>query len=257
MASSKESIIERLSNLPIRRYANALRNQVNDLTKRLDSQAYLDQYPGKSVPGLISKLYGPIALTTARRNGATGFEAFATVANPGQFVLPRNTNILIGRDAAFYWCSTNVYGYLSWTYAADPGFAAPITTLGPGDIFDTVIERNGGAIAMNNFALDGYITPTRPNISFELDLYDRKRGRSINDGKLPAETFAGGAFEFKKAPSIVRMDVDTEIEPRLYVDEVRMGANLNADQPFNAARVRAYVSLVLKGYFVYDEHRNS
>jgi hypothetical protein len=64
-------IYQHLKELPYRRYIDVQRNRVNDLNKKLDTAAYLDQYPGKVVPWMFSKLYGPISMVKPG-NGVAG-----------------------------------------------------------------------------------------------------------------------------------------------------------------------------------------
>lgn len=252
---------QKLEELPTRRYIDVLRNRVNDLNKKLNSQPYFDQYPGKTQPFIFSKLYGPFGMQATRRTANPGFESLAPLVDFNQPLLPRNQNILTGRIGAFYWCSTQVTGYLSWTYVSDPGytpapgFAVPINPLPPADIFDPALERNGGACLFNNFSTQGLRqtgTPV-PIIGFELGLYDKKRGRYIGDGVMPSELFCAGTFGSRKLPEPIRFDVDTELEPRVHITEVRMGDYLNTDQKYNAARVACYLNICFKGYYSVEE----
>ena len=248
---------QKLEELSTRRYIEVLRNRVNDLNKKLNTQPYLDQYPGKTQPFIFSKLYGPFGLETARRTTNPGHESLAPLVNPSAPLLPRNQNILTSRIGAFYWCSTHVTGYLSWTYTEDPGFdfTVPINTQIPSDIFNPVLEANGGAALFNNFASLNFAQTgtTVPIIGFELGLYDKKRGRYIGDGVLPSEMFCSGNFGNRRLPQPIRFDVDTELEPRLHITEVRMGNYLDTDQSFNAAQVQCYLNICFKGYYSVDE----
>jgi hypothetical protein len=249
---------QKLEELPTRRYIDVLRNRVNDLNRKLRTQPYLDQYPGKTQPFIFSKLYGPIGLQTPRRTENPGFESLAPLVSPSTPVLPRNQNILTSRIGAFYWCSTQVTGYLSWTYVSTPGapiINPPIIPQEPSDIFDPVFPNNGGACLFNNFSTMGLEQSGTivPILGFELGLYDKKRGRYIGDGVMPSEMFASGTFGDRKLPEPIRFEVDTELEPRVYVTEVRMGDFLDTDQAYEAARVQCFLSIAFKGYYSVDE----
>ncbi len=255
-------IYEHLAELPYRRYVDVQRNRVNELNRKLNSGAYLDQHPGKVIPWAFSKLYTFGMIKAGIGTSATGFDALATLTNPAVPILPRNTNILTTREAAFYWCSTNVAGFVSWTYTSDPAYAGlptPINATPVGDIFDSVFSNNGGAQVLNNFANPPVASAYKPpKICFDIELYDRKRGRSITDGRVPAEIFLGGGYEFKNvgAGVPVRFDVDTEIEPRVYINECRMSSPaLDTNTPFNASSVQCYLNIVWKGYYALDQKR--
>jgi hypothetical protein len=188
------------------------------------------------------------------------FNQDAALANPDSFILPREGTIKTGRDAAFVWCSSNAFAYLSWTYDAAPvlgptyaGQPPPVTSLPAGDILDPVLPMNGGAIIVPNIANANY---NSPRVCFEMALYDKKRGRYLTDGKLPAEAFVGGAFSNKLTPKQTRWNVDTEIEPRISVTEVSMGPPLGLSQPYSVANVAAYINVVFVGYNVLEERYN-
>lgn len=252
---------QKLDELSTRRYIDVLRNRVNDLNRKLKTQPYLDQYPGKTQPFIFSKLYGPFGLEATRRTDQPGHESLAPLVNPSEPLLPRNQNVLTGRVGAFYWCSTQVTGYLTWTYTEDPGFTfpVPIDPQQPSDIFDPVLEKNGGAVLFNNFSTMGLeqTGTTVPLIGFELGLYDKKRGRYIGDGVMPSEMFCSGTFGSRRLPEPIRFDVDTELEPRVYITEFRMGDYLDTDLSFNAAEVRGYLNICFKGYYSVDETAES
>lgn len=247
-------VYEKLAELPVRRYAEVLRNKAQDLISMLGQPAYFDQYPSKRVPWIFSRTYGPIGLTATRHFGDSGgFDTEAPIGNPSSFILPREGTIKTGRDAAFIWCASNAFAYLSWTYTADPGIPGVPVTVPAGDLFDPVIPMNGGAVVLPNISNASFDSP---HVSFEMALYDKKRGRFLTDGKLPAEAFVGGAFANKLTPKETRFNVDTEIEPRLTVTEVRMGSWLNGEQAYNAASVAAYVNVAFIGYNILEEKFN-
>lgn|GEM_PF-5804114 len=188
----------------------------------------------------------------------SGFNQLAPLANPDSFILPREGTIKTGRDAAFVWCSSNAFAYLSWTYDAEPDFGdpsppTPVVPLPAGDILDPVLSMNGGAVIIPNIANANHRSP---RVCFELALYDKKRGRFLTDGRLPAEAFVGGAFSNKLTPKQTRWNVDTEIEPRILVTEVSMGPPLDGTQPYSVAKVAAYINVAFIGYNVLEEHYN-
>jgi len=187
-----------------------------------------------------------------------GFNQLATLTNPDGFILPREGTIKTGRDAAFVWCSSNAFAYLSWTYDAEPDFGdpsppTPVVPLPAGDILDPVLSMNGGAVIVPNVANANHRSP---RVCFEMALYDKKRGRLLTDGRLPAEAFVGGAFSNKLTPKQTRWNVDTEIEPRILVTEVSMGPPLDGAQPYAAAKVAAYINVAFIGYNVLEERFN-
>lgn len=248
-------ILERHLTRPFKQYVDTLRNKVSDLADRLNAPAALDQYPGRRTPYAFSRLYGPIGLTTPRRGDAGGFEQLAPLAQPSQFILPRNGTIKVGQIGSFVWQETNVYAYLSWTYGADPGFASPVETFSSaGDIFDSVIDDNGGALAFNNFRFleAPQIGPAfqfmSPNVSFDIGLYDKTRGRFLHDrDRMPVQVFAGQNFANRKVAQPIRFDPNSELEPRIYINEVRMGRFLDTDQAYNAAQVKVYLFVTFHG----------
>jgi hypothetical protein len=254
-------VYQKLAELPLRRYTEVLRNKAQDLTNMLVDPAYFDQYPSKRVPWIFSRTYGPIPLTAPRHYEEElqqGFNQLAPLANPDGFILPREGTIKTGRDAAFVWCASNAFAYLSWTYDAEPDFGdpsppTPVVPLPAGDILDPVLSMNGGAVIVPNVANANHRSP---RVCFEMALYDKKRGRFLTDGRLPAEAFVGGAFSNKLTPKQTRWNVDTEIEPRILVTEVSMGPPLDGTQPYSVARVAAYINVAFIGYNVLEEKFN-
>lgn len=246
---------QKLAELSTRRYIDVLRNRVNDLNQKLGTQPYLDQYPGKTQPFIFSKLYGPIDLQTPRRSTNPGFESLAPLVNPRQGLLPRNQNILTGRQGSFYWTSVQTTCYVTASYVSDPGFAVPINPIEPGDIFDPVFPRNGGATLFNNFSTQGLtqVGTSVPILGFEMSLYDKKRGRALADGLIPSELLCAGTFGFRHLPIPMRFDEDSEIEARVHVTEARLGTSLDTDQSYDASRVKFYLAISFKGYFSKNE----
>jgi len=253
VARNKIDVFEQLHELPTRNYIKVLRERIQDLTNRLPP-AYYDQYPGKKQPRIYSKRYGPIPLTTARRVGTTAFEGAAALASNSSFLSPIGTNILTGRVGTFQWEAINTFAFFSWTYQTDPAFGtpAPVNPLAASDIFNPVIEQNGGAAALLNFSGLAF-TADQPNISLDLDIYDKKRGVSLTDGKVPIEAFTGTTFGPKENKYPMLFPVDTEIEPRLYVNEFKMGTLLDTQQYFDAASVVGWVTLVFEGSEVSED----
>lgn len=388
--TTSTDLFQQMKELPLRRYVDMLRNVTNDYVMRLDTAAAWDQYPGKKIPYCYSKLYGPISLQATRHvSGAVGFLKLAPLVSTSVPVLPRNTNILVGQDIAFYWSSVNVYGYYSWTYTTDPGLPVVVPPVAQvidprpaGDIYDSVIANNGGAVMLQNFSntlnpatgvqahgsiqpvagaglvdgetftlndganpavvfefdSNGIVVPGNvpvpftaldtaatvqasiiaavngapgplnitasagagtlvvlvndffgpvgnvpileavanpafvvagmaggvalgfvrsvPHISFDLDLYDKKRGRSLTGERMPAQLLLGHTYDMKNSfgGREMRFDPNTEIEPRLYVNEIRMTDALDfSDAAFNAASVACYVNVLFKGTAVLQE----
>lgn len=189
-----------------------------------------------------------------------GFNQLAPLVDTSQYLLPREGTIKTGREAAFVWCSSNAFAYLSWTYTQDPQIPffpatlpVPVNPIAAGDLFDPVVPMNGGAAIIPNIANANH---TSPRVCFEMALYDKKRGRFLTDGSLPAEAFVGGAFSNKLTPKQTRWNVDTEIEPRLIITEVNMGPVLEAAKAYNAASVAVYVNVAFTGYNVLEEKYN-
>ncbi len=254
MPASLPDLFQRHLTRPFTQRINALRNKIADVNALLDKPALYDQYPGRAQPFAFTRLYGPLPLTTARRMpsalGGTGFELLAPLADPAAYVTPRNGNVRVGRYGSFVWTSTSIFSYVSLTYTSDPGTVPYTGTYeyfpSTGDIFDPVLNNNGGALACNN---NLYVSPALParyadaiNISFDLGLYDKLRGRYLHDtARMPAHFFAGQNFTNRKLVEPIRFDDNTEIEPRLYVNEIRAGSILDTTQAYNAAQFKAYV----------------
>jgi hypothetical protein len=255
-------LLERHLTRPFKMYVDTLRNKVGDLVDTLNAPAALDQYPGRRVPYCFSRLYGPIAPTTPRRGNAGGFEELATLVQPAQFLLPRNGNIKVGQIGSFLWQSTSIFAYLSWTYSTDPGLTDPVTGLpiivdtfaAAGDIYDSVLPDNGGALAFNNFRFIEVAPPSAttqllpPDLSFDIGLYEKTRGRFLHDkDRMPGHPFTGQNFANRRIARPIRFDPNTELEPRIYVNEFRLGNILDATQAFNAAQAKAYLFVTFHG----------
>ena len=50
-----------------------------------------------------------------------------------------------------------------------------------------------------------------------------------------------------KVAQPIRFDPNTELEPRIYINEVRMGNILDTDQAYNAAQVKVYLFVTFHG----------
>ncbi|NBT35338.1 MAG: hypothetical protein EBT03_07340 [Betaproteobacteria bacterium] len=259
MPASLPDLFQRHLTRPFTQRINALRNKIADVNALLDKPALYDQYPGRAQPFAFTRLYGPLPLTTARRMpsalGGTGFELLAPLADSAAYVTPRNGNVKVGRYGSFVWTSTSIFSYVSLTYSADPGLPGNYETFpSTGDIFDPVLTNNGGALACNNLL---YVNPETNvalpesraiNISFDLGLYDKLRGRFLHDtDRMPPHFFSGQNFSNRRLVEPIRFDDNTEIEPRLYVNEIRAGTLLDTDQAYNAAMFKAYVMLTFFG----------
>lgn len=257
------TLVDKHRQLPFKRFMDLIGSKIDDLNEMLLKPAPYDQGPGRIIPYAIPVLYGPLPLTTPRRfeeaDGGTGFEAFAKLATPDQFVLPRAGDILIDQEMSFHCHSLSAYGFVNWGYTAQ-GVGIPVAPYvnlrGVGDILDRVgsdpsIDENGGAMPMDyfggTFSTLSTPQPNLPNIAFEIELYDRIRGRRMHDGRLPVEMFQGGRIAHRETASVLKFEKGSKIEPRLFITEIRMGSVLDTTVAFNAASVKAYVMLVFKG----------
>lgn len=253
------TLLERHLTRPLAAAIACVRDKARDLNDQLNSPAAFDQYDGRIIPFAFQRWYGPIPLTTPRRydNSSNGFEKLATVANQTTFYLPRyKGNIRTNRRGVFIWEATAIHSYMSWTWSSNQsmGGLTQETFASVGDIFDPVFPNNGGAMLMNN---NRYVDLLQtgagevldvPNASFELGLYDKKRNRYLHDGtRLPTALFSGQQFINRMTAEPMPLDDNTEIEPQLYVDEVRIREEIDTDTIFNACQFRLWVSLTLLG----------
>lgn len=248
-----DDIFQGLRDLPFRRFALAQLNRAQDLVERLGVPALADQYAGKNEPALFSCWYGPIPMQATRRVGAVGFSGLAPLVDPSTPVLPRDTNPLTGSDRSFMWLDWNISAYLQWGYKSDPaipGVLVPIDSAPLADIFSPVLG-NGGAQVLQNFS---QVFEDKPRVCFEIDLYDKKRGRSMTNGRIPGQVVLGGGYEFKRQFGPMRWDPDTEIEPRIFITEVKMTDALATTQAFNAAQVAVYLNLCFRGFHSFTQH---
>ncbi len=236
---------------------NAAHGKMNEASRRMDDlglpPVFMDQYPGKRVPYIYSRMFGPFGMVWPRTQSNTGFEGVLTRADPSAFSNPRGGNIQVGRDGYFWWCRTSVSAYLSVT--VDSGFDIANTRKFTvfGDIFDSVNDSNGGALwATNtlNFFTSG-ATQTQTEIDFDFELVDKKRGLSISDRHMSSQLFNGASFANKPLPQPVVFDPATEIEPRLYM--LKCVPKLISDSEFSdtdlaAIHVKSYINIQFIGY---------
>lgn len=236
---------------------NAAHGRMNEANRKLDDLGYppvfMDQYPGKRVPYIYSRMFGPFGITWPRRQGSTGVEGLATVATPSQFSNPISGNIQTGTDGFFWWCRTSVSAYMSVTVSS----AWDVTNTRKfsvfGGIFDSVNDSNGGAlwIPINLNAFTSGTTQSQSEIDFDLELVDKKRGLSISDRHMSSQLFNGASFANKPLAEPVVFDPKTEIEPRLYL--LKCAPKLITDSDisdtdFAAINVKAYINIQMIGY---------
>lgn len=246
-----DDIFRSLRDLPFRRFALAQLNRAQDVVERLGVPAMSDQYAGKNEPAAFSCWYGPIPMQATRHVGSIGFDALAPLVTPSTPYLPRDTNPLTGADRSFMLMDWNTSAYLQWGYKQDPGFAAPIDPAPLGDIFDPVLGANGGGQLLQNFS-DAFVN--KPRVCFEIDLYDKKRGRSMTNGRIPGQVALGGHYEFKRQFGPMRWDPDTEVEPRVFITEMKTTSALSTTQAYEAAQVAVYLNLVFRGFHSFTQH---
>lgn len=245
-----------------KRFLNVVRNKLNDINRKLwanSQQAFLDQHAGKAVPYCFSKWYGPIRPTTPRRQpqaeGGSAFTEFAILADDKDFLVPRNTNIIVNREGAFYLERVNCTIYASRSSNRFGNFVIPPNDNSEvGNIFDGVFTRNGGgnvvpAFRSNPLAGGNVGNTNPPTLGFDVVLYDRKRGRRLHDFKLPMQYFDGFASANKQLADPIRFDTDTEIEPRLFVNvATHFSLFLQFDENVSPNRDVLFFNLFFKGY---------
>lgn len=253
--------------LPVRSLLHVKRDHVSDANNKLDDLGWTPDLSGSTIgrrrPAAFSRLFGPIGLQATRHvAGKVGFLKLAPIVQPNTFILPTTTNIITGRNSTFFWKSTHITSYLSWTYltaSPDPLNPRPFTPVPAGNLLSPVFDTNGGGqLFLNNSGFSftaaasyllGQDDPGQPKLCFEVELYDKRRGRLLSDGRLPGEMFATGGFGPKELCNAVRIDPDTEIEPRVYVTECRMTRYLDqSDQNYLDSSVACWINLVFKGY---------
>lgn len=250
------TLLDKFKQLPLRRFADMIAGKLDDLVEMVEEPTPYDQAPGRTVPYCITTWFGPFGLTTARRadveDGVAGHEHLAALATPDKYLVPNDGDYQISRDCSVRVQSLNAFGFVNWGYKSNPGFDVPrIVEGGVGDILDNVITANGGAMPLDffggTFSTISTDQPNLPNIAFEVELYDKRRGRRLHDKRLPCEMFSGGRFANRAVGSPIVLEQGTRFEPRLFVNEFRMGSVLDTDTAFNAASVKGWVALVFKG----------
>lgn len=243
-----------------------LRENVADAIDELDKNAKADQYPARRMPKMFSAQFGPITgPIVARNNSGTAQENTGTLATPGTYITPPNGPIYVGRDGRFVWCRTAVHAHLSLTWSANPGdLPTNVKAWGTrlGGLFDDVVIGNGGGLIMDQFAYVpvGNSDPTDANsrayftFAWRLGLYDKRRDRYIHDGdSLPSSEFNGGLLN-KQTAMRTRFDEDTEIEPRLYIDELTSILDFSATD-LTDIQWRAYLNFSMLGFIEQNEDR--
>jgi hypothetical protein len=248
--------------LPVRGLVAVKRDRVSDMHNKLDELGWAPDMSGallgRNRPQAFSRLYGPIGMQTPRRDDtAEGFLLSAPLVEPNTFILPTTTNILTGRNTTFFLRGMHAVSYVSWTYTTAGG-GRPYTPLTAGSFYDSVLENNGGAqLLLNNSGFsfssaDSYVSgtnaPGKPKLCFEVELYDKRRGRLLHDGRLPAEMLASGAYAIKSLGGPVRIDPDTEIEPRVYITECRMNEYLDLTSNYSVASVACWLNISMHGH---------
>jgi len=252
------TLVDKHRQLPLKRFMDLIGSKLDDLNDLLLKPTPYDQGPGRIEPYSIPVLYGPIPLTTAGRAGdlvgQDGFQAQAALADPAKFIIPRGGDIIISRNQSVRIYSMSAYGFVNWGYTENPGFVVPspvIDARGVGDIFDNVINANGGAMPLDyfggTFSTLSTPQPNLPNIAFEVELYDRIRGRRMHDKRLPSEMFQGGRIGHRKTGSLLSWEQGSKIEPRVFIKEARMGSVLDGADAFEAASVKVWLVLLFKG----------
>lgn len=261
-------LLQRHLERPVRAFVRGLQEKARHVTDVIDDPALLDQYPGRRVPFHFTRIYRIDGTVTARRDTRDhilGHELLAPVADPSKYILPREGPIRVGRFGTWRFVQASHTVYTSLTYAAEPDAGLlPVRVIPQnGDIFDTVVETNGGGLWAGNRAFtpieDAAERPNaQPTFAFRLGLYDKLRGAYLHDGNnLPLHFCSGQLFGNREQASSVHFDANTEIEPRLFIDEIRWSNLLDTDEAYGAARPRAYFILTLLGFLEQDDNEPS
>ncbi len=254
------TLLDKHRQLPLKRFMDIIGAKLDDLNGLLNKPTPYDQGPGRIIPYSIPVWFGPLPLTTSGRSENSlgeltdqdGFQAQAVLADSNKYVTPRNGDILIDQEFSFHCESISAYGFVNWGYKSDPGFDVPVENpSGVGDILDDVLNMNGGAMPLDyfggTFSTLSSPQPNLPNIAFEVELYDRLRGRRLHESRLPVEMLQGGRIADAKRASPLVFPKGSKLEPRLFVTEIRMGSVLDGAEAFEAASVKTWVCLVFKG----------
>lgn len=246
---------------PFKRACDAAISRADSIMQAMKSPAFLDQYPSNAVPYAFSKLYEFELVAPRRDPNANGYLLLANTVDLGENLLPRNGNIRVGPDGDFYWTKTNAFGYMSLTWTQDPSDAAlnSVQVFGGnsvGDIFDSVVDQNGGAEAVDYFGINQRAIESGsgffglPSISWDLQMYDAKRGKALHENRLSPEVLVAQRYDNKEVSFPTRFRVNTEIEPRVRILESNCGMPLITDAAFNDQISKLYLSLTFIGYKV-------
>lgn len=231
------TLLDKHRQLPFKRFMDTISAKFADINDMLNEPAPADQYPGKIIPYAVPLLYGPLPLVSATNPPTTPITA-------------RNGNALIGRELTFEVQSLAAYGFINIGYSGQPEIDVPRPNTPVGDIFDNVVDQNGGAMPMDffggTFGTLAFAQADQMNISFDVELYDRLRGRRLHEGRLPVELFQSGRIAHRKIASPIRFEKGSNIEPRLYLNEIQPGFSTEMAD-VQGVQVKAYVCLVLKG----------
>jgi len=184
---------------------------------------------GQARPMAVSRFFGPIYVTNPGDNPDLYPEGIPnSVINTDNYVLPNYPSVypaLAGEWGHFVCSRITFNSYVSITYKPWVGAPANLATvdLAAGALFAPT-SQNGGAINLNNWsdaAQDN--TVTRPHLCAELDLYNNTEGYSLTQGRAGMEMFVGGFAGETHFPTPAVWRRGTEIEPRLYVTDFRLG----------------------------------
>jgi len=220
-------------------YVNVLRNKSEDLSRKIWDEdqvdAFADQYDGKSIPFCYSRIYGPIDYTSASLT---------------EYLLPSkpSPSIRIGREGSFTWVSTAIQPIIQRVVRdkAAPPAPDPIPPSN-GDLFAPFADQNGGGI-FAGIARGVGDARTTTHLGFDIVLYDRKRGRALHEDRLPCEFFYGSQVANKKLAEPIRLDPNTEIEPRIYITTPGRDQTDNSVAANDATAVTTWwLSIVFKG----------
>lgn len=247
-------LLQRHLQRPVARYISTLRARARHVNEHLDGPAALDQYPGRRIPYIYTRTFrvdGPVAA----RRFATGTapERTATVANPNTFVLPREGPIRVGRNGTFIWTRASTSVYLSLTYKSEPR-DTPVAisdAMNNGDLFDPTIPNDGGGIWCGGFSYvsDPATLTLQPTVSYDIGLLDKKRGAYLHSGeRLPVHLFSGQRFANRMLAQPADFDANSEIEVRLFINEIRMGTALDSVTALAASKLKTYIFVNLIGY---------
>jgi len=216
-------------------YIDVVRDKVEDLTRKIWEEqgvdAFEDQHPGKHVPFAYSKLYGPI------ENGT---------ASVDEFIVPRNNNLVVGRQGPFFLCEINTAVHHQVIDTAPAGFGEKNP---PDDIFSPYNRPSeGGATGARKYNVSSG-DADQEALGFEVVLYDKKRGRALNEKRLPMEVLMSGSVSQRGVPEPVRFEPNTELEPRVYVLNPAAATTDNRSHSFY------YLNIMFKGYVSLEDER--